>query len=121
MRPFPLSCITYIVGYITSIIRWRDSICLPHIVNLCKVMLGTTCLPVDVRHDTNMIFVPLGFPSQLGPHYRQAIQQKREEDLFQQAYACWFDIFPERRGDKDHDEFEWALQVRKRVRAHFSM
>jgi hypothetical protein len=58
---------------------------------------------------------------ELGPHYHQAIQQKREEDFFQQAYACWFDIFPERRGDKDHDEFEWALRVSKRVHAHFSM
>jgi hypothetical protein len=58
---------------------------------------------------------------ELGPHYRQAIQQNREQDFFQQAYACWFDHFPEFRGNKDGNEFEWDLRVRKRVRPPFEM
>jgi hypothetical protein len=56
---------------------------------------------------------------ELGPHYHQAIQQNREHNLFQQAYACWFDHFPEHRGNRDSNDFEWALPVRKRVHPNF--
>jgi hypothetical protein len=52
---------------------------------------------------------------QLGPSYQKAIQQKQVEDFFQQAYRIWFDNFPEPRLDRDADDYEWVLRVRKKV------
>lgn len=59
---------------------------------------------------------------ELGPHYLQAIQQNRQRDFYEQAYARWFDHFPEPRGiDEGDDEYEWVLRVRKKVSPDFAM
>ena len=58
---------------------------------------------------------------ELGPHYLQAIQQNRQQDFYEQAYARWFDHFPEPRGnDEGDDEYEWVLRARKKVSPDFA-